>query len=390
MIKSKKVLTFVTALGLVLGIAGFKADTYANSSSYTVTFRPGNVGYFSMNGTDSRDKKSLAQEVAANEYASYEYEVTENGAIKVTVPAGGKMPKAPVHIVTNGDYVVKNSFEWGPDPSSTVDRNVDFVVDYGKLVDGVEYIVRYVDSKSKEQIAIPYIARANVGDKVEIEAVKDITLEGNVVYKSTGSNNKSIVLTNVADSNVLEFEYVSDASQNTETQVITTYKDVTGPTETRVIRVEAPAPVVTVNNQRVSNTNAGNNGAGNTNNQNGGNENNQNGGNADVQNADNQNDDQNADNQNVDTDANVDENDNTVTIEDNEIPLDDGIDDEALNEEVDEEEPSHETIDEENVPLADKAGIMDNKAYIIAAVVAILLLFGIIGVAFGIKKKNSR
>lgn len=187
--------------------------------SYTVTFRPGNVGYFALSADAEGSKQEKAQAVAAQVYNGYTYEVTKNGAIKVTVPANATVPSAPGYIQAEAGYFVKDTSVWGP-TGQTVDKNMDFVVDYGKLVNGVEYTVEYVDSSSGESIAPVYIAQANIGEEREVTAPKQIVISEATVYNLTSEETLTLVLDADSTKNVFTFSYTMAPRGTVEEEVV--------------------------------------------------------------------------------------------------------------------------------------------------------------------------
>lgn len=207
--------------GIVLFLSVPNSVVLAACDTYTVSYRPGNVGYFGVSGTQSADKKTMASEVATLLYAGNDdvtgISVTENGAIKLTVAKGAAVPTAPSagYIQTQTGYVVKNASEWGAGSSETVVKNLDYVVDYGKLVNGVEYTVTYVDSVSGTQVAPSAVAYGNVGDTIEVAAPSSLTISGSVKYSLKGTASKSLKLSSDSSKNVLEFTYTAKTVKKT-------------------------------------------------------------------------------------------------------------------------------------------------------------------------------
>lgn len=207
--------------GIVLFLSVPTSVVLADCDTYTVSYRPGNVGYFGVSGTQSTDKKTMASEVATLLYAGNDdvtaISVTENGAIKLTVAKGAAVPSAPSagYIQTQTGYVVKNASEWGAGSSETVVKNLDYVVDYGKLVNGVEYTVTYVDSVSGTQVASSAVAYGNVGDTIEIVAPSSLTISGSVKYSLKGTASKSLKLSSDSSKNKLEFTYTAKTVKKT-------------------------------------------------------------------------------------------------------------------------------------------------------------------------------
>ena len=328
---SKRITSLLAvALVAVFMLPGVKAEA---AKEYTVTFRPGRVGYF-----------DLAPEKLSAVYGSA-YTVTSNGAIKVTVPYGEHMPVAYPYVIVDEGYFVKN---WGPAQNeSTVEKNVDYVADYGKLVDGVEYTVKFVDAETKESVAPAYTAYANIGASVERTAATSIKTSANGVYHLQGPAVQSITLQKDAKANVIEFTYVNDYVQDTEVREVVSYED-------------GGVTTVTDTVHTVVNGGGGNGGAVDLN-QDGGGAATPQGGGEDV-----------------------------VVIEDNDTPLADGFDEDAV---VDEnpvegnpeevpavEEPELTTIEEEEVPLASEMeeGFHPMTAvavFAVAAVIGVMILW---------------
>ena len=73
-------------------------------------------------------------------------------------------------------------------------KNTDYVVDYGKLVDGVEYTVQYVDSESGESIAPVYITQANIGETRSVSAPLQIVISGGAVYNLVSESTLEMIL----------------------------------------------------------------------------------------------------------------------------------------------------------------------------------------------------
>lgn len=235
--KKRRIQSLCSGLALAIALLVPSLNAYAAEESYTVTFRPGNVGYFATSANPEGDKQVMAAEVAAQEYGAYSYEVTKNGAIKVTVAPGSTVPNAPTYVQAQAGYFVKEASSWGP-AGGTVDRNQDYVVDYGKLVDGVEYTVKYVDSASGESIAPVYIAQANVGDTRIVTAPSQIVISGSTVYNLTSASTLSLLLDKDASKNVLTFSYtmvapgteIEEILISEDGEIITTTEYVNGTT----------------------------------------------------------------------------------------------------------------------------------------------------------------
>lgn len=242
-------LLFGTALCFLLSGADAKA---ASEKTYTVTYRPGNVGAFAVEKEESaeaqegeeNDKCKAALEVANMLYGADEsvrnIEVTKNGAIKLTVVEGAAIPQAPSYVKVQEGYFVKNASEWGPDANALVEKNIDFVVDYGKLIDGVEYTVRYVDIQDGSSIAPVSVAYANAGDKVEIKAPATITISGAAVYLLRDEAVQTLVLSKDEKAvNEIVFRYEA-APRGTNVVTTTEYTEGQTVENTEVVTVTVP------------------------------------------------------------------------------------------------------------------------------------------------------
>lgn len=309
------VATVAVALNMMPSMNVFAA------SQYTVTFRPGNVGHFALTG-DNADKsaKEMAQEVVDQYYQGMEATVTEKGAIKITVPAGTELPTAPTAVVADTGYYVKS---WGPEAGTKASKNVDFVVDYGRLTDGVEYTIKYVDAQSGESIAPFVTVYGNKGDTVSVNASATLKTSNAGVYGLTNAASQSLVLGDNADDNVITFTYEYNYDPGTvEEEVVRTIPGDTVTTTQTVTTVVDNGTTATPGATQIQGggaANADNAGAGNA------------AADADV-NADNaQNEEQQADQEQID-------------IPDENTPLADAADDQTTDETVD--------IADEEAPLA--------------------------------------
>lgn len=232
--------------GVLLSAAGPDIKAEASQEAYTVTYRAGNVGCFAVTGTDKTEKKAMAEEVAELLYAGNEdvtgVEVTENGAIRLTVRRGATVPTAPGagYVQTEAGYFVRNASQWGAGADETVIKNVDYVVDYGKLVNGVEYTVRYVDAVSGTQLAPVAVAYGNAGDTVEADASAKITVSGAAGYYLQGEARQELVLTQDAAKNVLTFTYSAEPSA-VEVNEIVEYEEGDTVVVTETVTVNTPA-----------------------------------------------------------------------------------------------------------------------------------------------------
>lgn len=328
----KKIASGVMALAMTVAL--MPAMNAQAASEYTVTFRPGNVGQFGIASEDNTSKtaQEMAQEVADILYGQYETTVTEMGAIKVKVAAGSDMPIAPGYVIADAGYCVRT---WGPAAGEKVTKNVDYVVDYGRLIDGVEYTVKYVDEESGESLAPFLTAYANVGDTIEVSAPATIVTSDAGQYVLTSEATQELTISADAEENVIVFTYAYDYDPGTVTEdvVVTVPGDTVVNTETVITYVDGEpvvqpgAVVIDDEDTPLDNT---------------------------------PDDDANADNQ----DENPDEDQEIVDIEDEDTPLADGP----------EAEDAFVDIEDEETPLVNFDGESEggiNTAVIVASVFAV-------------------
>lgn len=86
---------------------------------------------------------------------------------KVTCTAGDSLPAIPGYTdldVPMDKYIVTDASAYKFNASGTVERNEKIVVQYGKLNNGVEYKVTFVDAATGAEIATPVIGRAETGN----------------------------------------------------------------------------------------------------------------------------------------------------------------------------------------------------------------------------------
>lgn len=198
----------VSLLVAVLFFSMGKLSADAAGKTYTVTFRPGNVGTFTDNAVEL--------------YANYDYEITAHGAIKVSVPSGAAFPSAPTaqYVNVKDGYVVLNSANWGPQAGDVVTKNTDFVVDYGRLIDGVEYSVKYVDEETGESVSTLMVTRGNIGESVSVTAPETIKISDNTNFVLVSNTTQTIMLEADSSKNVIEFKYAKQAVETNVEEVI--------------------------------------------------------------------------------------------------------------------------------------------------------------------------
>lgn len=226
------VVFLATGLLTLTGASSVKSQA---AETYTVTFRAGNVGTFRT--------ASVTQ--------TNQVQATEN-YIKVKVPEGSNMTQVMAALnqtaQTSADmdyffrqvanvktgYLLLNESKWGPAVTDTVEQNEEYVLDYGTLVDPVEYKIQYVDSKTGNPISSVLISYGNDGDVIQVEP---ITIAG-----YTTQDQKQSFTLKKNGTNQISLKYVAGAQPNTTNTV---YQEVPGNTivnnQTRTTTVPTPA-----------------------------------------------------------------------------------------------------------------------------------------------------
>lgn len=194
--KNKKGL-IVTAIALTMSMGSMQVK--AVEKNYWITYSPGALGEF---------KESLVERYE-KEYGAEDVEVSKaTGAIRIKVEAQEDMPNAP----TANDITFKNSEHdgqyyvmtsgWQP-ASAKVLSNATYVVQYGALVEGVDYTIRYVDAVTNVDVETPVMGKANVNETIAAYAK-------NIEGYTFDSQSKTTVLVEDAEKNVITFYYTAE------------------------------------------------------------------------------------------------------------------------------------------------------------------------------------
>jgi hypothetical protein len=159
--------TAASILITVLLFPGLRAEASGDSSQriYDVVFRSGNKGTFQVNVEGTQLKAGESVTLADGTVVTMNDDQTK---VVYKVAYGAAFPDLPT-VVPAAGYVV-NTAEW--DAAATpaaVEGKEEMVAKYLRLVDGVEYTVKYVDENGVD-VASPIIATANKGDTVTARA----------------------------------------------------------------------------------------------------------------------------------------------------------------------------------------------------------------------------
>ena len=246
-------LTTVLAAAMTFGTGiSAQASDQTDGKNYTVTFRAGNVGTFDTARISSQVKgvtvtdNYIKFEVKRGESLSQEYaamctdDATWNSELSYCV-------------TTNPGYGLKNITDWGKDATTqTITRNTEYVLDYVKIVNPVEYTITYVDASSGEQIAAPMIAYG--------EADQEITAAPLTIDNYSTTATASILKLQKGTENKISFSYSYTGPRETVTNIVTRYVEGTTYYQNQTREITTGPEVGTANNAAGVNGAAGANG----------------------------------------------------------------------------------------------------------------------------------
>ena len=230
--RMKKLLAFLLAAMLLVSLSLTAAAE--EGGKYTVKIKPGRVARLNSDfgGTVSEATGTVTIEVDPGDSMPVSLEeLKAKGAITLTDEAGEK-----AYYVTG---VKESSIGLDEDGSlpSQVNQNIELVLDYGVLIDPVDYVIRYVDTEGNP-LAAQLDSVGNAGDVVNSKAK---VIEGYTVDSET----KSLTLSGEAGAaNELVFVYTYIPGEThviTNTQTNIQYVDGGTRVETEIVPGQ-PAP----------------------------------------------------------------------------------------------------------------------------------------------------
>ena len=202
-------------LAAVLLISAVPAK--AAAAAYDVTFRPGSKGSFS--------------EESVEEFKAARAKIGEKtGSITYKAEYKSQLVAAPEVIPDSGYRFVG----WSPEIDETVTGKTEYVAKYAKLVNPIEYTVRYVDENGVE-VAAPYVGMTEDGS-----ATGELTTvyAKQVVDYAWDAYSKSQVIT--SEDNVITFVYTPT---NRPVEIIEEIQEVEVPGETITREVTVDRPI---------------------------------------------------------------------------------------------------------------------------------------------------
>lgn len=164
-------------LGIWIAVCGISGNTVQAGQTCTMTFRAGNAGSFDVKKVETsiKDQKLVSvrpeyikiktargQSVERALYDAFGRGIQNSGDLNALFLG---------FLKENPEYTMLRESSWGPGASDLIERNQEYVVDYGVLVDPVAYSISYVDKKSGDAVATPVMNYGNDGDVVECAPV---------------------------------------------------------------------------------------------------------------------------------------------------------------------------------------------------------------------------
>ena len=231
--KVKKIITgFLTVfifMALVLPMTTVKASEEKEAVEkrmYTVTFRAGNVASFDTDKITVSD----GMEVTKN---YIKVKVAKGDTLAFTVPGWESDARLTswfsncLHYEKEAAYGLK---AFNGVVGTAVERNTEYVLDYKRLIDPVSYTVSFIDSQTKEQIAVPQITYGNAEETITVIPV--------TVPDYTPVESSKIIKLEKGKENTATFEYRYTGAVEAITSTVTNVVPGTTRTETVVNEVE--------------------------------------------------------------------------------------------------------------------------------------------------------
>ncbi len=188
-----------TVLAVMLSFSLTAIPTYAQEKYYHITYTPGLLGSFTSTLIEGYESTYGKEDVTVSQ---------ATGSVTIKVAANEDMPNAPTasditfkNLEDVNQYYVKT--EGWQSPSTKVNQNETLVVQYGALVKGVDYTIRFVDNVTNTDVATPVMGKANVDETIAAYAKV-------IAGYTFDSQSKTTVLTENANQNIITFYYTAE------------------------------------------------------------------------------------------------------------------------------------------------------------------------------------
>ncbi len=203
---------------------------------YTIRIYAGNAGIFSNNSIDFFKQQGITAAVT-------------DTYVEMQLAAGSDLPVVPKNsdgCITfssenSGKYYVLDDAAQGActftKNQGVVTRSENITLQYGRLLDGVEYTVKYIEQGTGTEVALPKTIYENAGMEITEKAI-DI-----VGYTLASSDTQTIKLAKNTVNTII-FEYIRNGGDTIYTEISST-EYIDGGTTTEYVETEVPTYVVT-------------------------------------------------------------------------------------------------------------------------------------------------
>ena len=165
--------------------------------------------------------------------------VTKNDSVKIEINSGEQIPKnlipgiSDISIIKKDAnnvplYVTANTDKWNSTPSAykltdKITKNVEFVIQYERLINGIEYTIEFVDKATGAQLTAPIFGWGSEGQiiKSQMELQTEPKQIANYAYKGAASQEFKLERNG---KNIFTYQYLTTLG-GTETRTITEYYD---------------------------------------------------------------------------------------------------------------------------------------------------------------------
>ncbi len=205
-----------------------------NTREYIIRIYAGSIGTFSENA------KVYYQSLGAR---------VSDTCVEMQLKPNDTLPKLPgnrdgfikYNAQNSGKYYVMDRASMGAGAytknSGTVSRSEDVTIQYGRLLEGVEYTVKYVEQGTGIEIALPKIIYEEAGKDISESA---ISIAG---FTLVSSQVQTIQLVRNGNNSIV-FEYTRNSAGTSYSETTST-EMIDGGTSTEYIETEIPTYVVT-------------------------------------------------------------------------------------------------------------------------------------------------
>ncbi len=230
----RKLILAICAILLLIPTTAFAA------TDYTITVRAGSNNVKGEFTDLYKDELQVLQ--SSGEIKSYTFTPDK---VTIVVPEGKNVPILPDRLnyidIPSLNYYILPVSDWGYSKNQgTISRNEDIVVQYGSLIDGIEYTVYYLEKGTTRNVALPLINRVEA--TTTTVSASAITINGYSLDAASPASQTITLNPSTENKIVFEYNYVGPGSTTTSTTE-TTYT--AGGVTTTFLETEVPTYVAT-------------------------------------------------------------------------------------------------------------------------------------------------